>query len=238
MKRLFALSLIDASSLSHAQLWNNGEVANGVGLSVVSPSSTWGWGAQTNSFNSVADNFSVGAGLAWNVTSLDFFAYQTGATSFPLTNVTWSVVKGDVNSGSVVASGTTNATDGGLMGYRVTTTTLTNTQRGIYRAQADVTDFSLTEGNYWLRWSFVGAAGLAGPWQPSTSTGDVGNAMQAPNGGAYAAALDSGTGLGVEMPFLIYGDAMPAVPEPSTFALMLMGGLGVVLATRRRKQAR
>jgi len=235
LKKLIAVALIAGFGSAHAvDLFNNGAaVAGSPALSVIRTGGTsFGAGAQGSVPNSVADNFSVG-GPGWNVQSLSFFAYQSfAASAFTFTNATWSVISGDINLGTVVASGTTALTNGGLQGYRVTATTLTNLDRAIFRLDANVTDFSLTAGSYWLRWAMTGTAG-SGPWQPPTAAGTVGNAQQSiPDAPPYALYVDPGDQLGVEFPFIIQGSV---VPEPSTYAMLLAGGLVVVALARRRR---
>lgn len=235
MKRLVLLSVAAAACglANAAELYNNGPVAAG-GLSVLTtPATTFGFGAQTTAGNSVADDFTVGAGQTWNVQSLDFFGYQTGSTAFTFQQATWSVISGGIG-GSVVASGVTNVSSGGLQGYRVTSTTLTNTQRGIYEAQADVTDFSLSAGHYWLTWSLTGSL-ASGPWQPPTSDARTGNAMQSTTSGPFVTLIEAGSLLTVELPFAING-TVAAVPEPSSYMLMLAGGLVMAALVRRRRQ--
>jgi hypothetical protein len=236
MKRLVLLAALTASGLSQAaELYNNGPVVDGDGKSVlVLPSTTLGFGNNSGAGLAVADDFSVAAGVKWNVSSLDFYGYQTGATGFTFQNATWSIVSGDVNSGNVVASGVTAVSNGGRVGYRVTETTLNNKQRGIYDAHADVADFSLDAGHYWLRWSLSGS-GVSGPWQPPTSDGREGNAAQAGNGDPFTQLVDTGSGLSVELPFAVQG-TVSAVPEADTYA-MLLAGLGLVGALARRRQA-
>lgn len=242
MKRFALLTLaaaaaaISAGAAQAAELYNNGPVVNSSGKSIlVSPSTTFGLGAQTSAGNSVADDFTIAAGNSWNVSSLDFFSYQTGATSFTFQQATWAIRSGDANTGTIMASGVTNLTNGGLQGYRVTSTTLTNTQRGIYKAQADVADFSLGAGHYWLSWSLTGTA-ASGPWQPPVSDGRTGNAMQAATNGSFATWHDAGSTLTGEVPFVINGVAA-AVPEPSSYALMLAGAAVMLGVVRRRRQA-
>jgi hypothetical protein len=212
-------------AISHAAvLFDNGPVVNGTGLSILSaPATTLGFGAQTLSNNRVADNFSV-AGAGWNVSSLDFYSYQTSAVGFTFTTATWSIVSGDVNTGTIVASGTTAVTNGGLMGYRVTDTTLTATNRAIYRLSADIPDLILAAGAYYLTWSMDGTA-ASGPWAPPVvgSLG-TGNAFQSINNAAFAAVVDAGALQGADLPFTINGTAVNVgvVPEPATWLMMFV----------------
>lgn len=232
MKRLVLLSVAAAAcGLAHAaELYNNGPVVGADGFSEVA-GTTYGFGSQTSANNRVADDFMVSGG-GWNVQSLDFFSYQTGAVGFTFQQASWSVVSGTAD-GAVVASGVTNVTDGGVMGYRVLTGS-TATNRAIYKAQADVTDFSLADGHYWLVWSLTGTA-ASGPWQPPTSDAREGNAMQSSAGGAFIGLIDAGNDQTVELPFAING-ITAAVPEPSSYMLMLAGGLALAGMVRRRRQ--
>ncbi len=236
MKKLLVLGVIAvaATGSQAVELFNNGAATAGTPpLSVIRlGGSLLGAGAQSSIPNLVADNFSV-TGAGWNVESLNFFSYQSFAGSvFTFNSVTWSVVSGDVTSGTVVASGTTAVTNGGLAGYRVSSTTLTNTDRAIFQLNANVTDFSLPAGNYWLRWGMAGSL-ASGPWQPPTADGVVGNGVQSLANAAFAQVVDAGDGQGVEFPFIIQGSV---VPEPGSVALMLVGGLALVAAVRRRRQ--
>ncbi len=234
-KHLIALGLVAAFGQAQAvDLYSNGAAVAGTPpISVIRTGGTlFGAGAQVSANNFVADDFAV-SGPGWNVESLSFFSYQSFAGSaYTFSSVNWSVISGDVNSGTVVASGTgTAAANGGLQGYRVTSTTLTNTDRAIFRLNVDVADFNLAAGNYWVRWSMNGAL-ASGPWAPPTADGAFGNAQQGLAGAAFASVVDAGDGLGVEFPFIISGSV---VPEPGTWALMIAGGLAVVGASRRRK---
>ncbi len=238
MKQLVAIGLLAALGSAQAvELFSNGPVAAGgpPPISVIRAGGTlFGAGDQANLGNFVGDNFSVG-GLGWTVESLSFFGYQSfAANAFTFTGATWSIVSGDVNTGTVIASGTNAAvTNGGLAGYRVTSTTLTNTDRAIFRVNVDVPDFNLAPGNYWLRWGLTGTL-ASGPWQPPTSDGVVGNAVQALSNGAFNPVVDAGDTLGMEFPFVISGTVV-AIPEPGTWALFLAGGLAVGAMARRRR---
>jgi PEP-CTERM motif len=247
MKR-FALAAVAALSISvpavsqAAVLYDNGLVVptpGGVSL-LTSPASTFGFGSSTAAGTAVADSFSV-VGTSWNVESLDFYSYQTGAVGFTFLQATWSIISGDVNTGSVVASGVTNVTNGGLMGYRALSTTPTNTDRAIYRLSTDIPDLVLATGNYFLRWSLTGSA-ASGPWTPPIiGSPGAGNAAQltSTSGGLYNTLVEVGSGLNVELPFTINGTRAVtpgAVPEPATW-LMMFAGFALVGAGMRRRQA-
>ena len=226
-----ALSLLSGIAAA-AELYNNGPVVNGNGLSVLAaPAASLGYGMQAGSGNAVAEDFTV-TGAGWLVTSIDFFAYQNNATAFTLQNVSWSILSGDVNNGTVVASGTTALTNGGRVGYRVTAAAQGNTTKPIFRVSADIADVQLDAGHYWLTWSMTGTLS-SGPWQPPTSDAAVGNAMQSGSGGAFTALIDAGSGRNVSLPFVLNGNVSP-VPEPAA-ALLMLGGLACIGACRARR---
>ncbi|MYN40074.1 PEP-CTERM sorting domain-containing protein [Duganella sp. FT109W] len=234
MKKIAIAVLALVSSIANAgELYNNGPVVGSNGLSAIAPNATtFGFGDQSNVGNFVADDFTITVGKSWDISSLSFYGYQTGATGFSFTSATWSIVSGnDVNTGTVVAFGTTDVTNGGLAGYRVTDTTLNDTQRRIFKVDADITDITLASGHYWLAWGLAGT-GVSGPWQPPTSDARQGNAAQATGGGAFAQLVESGSDLSVELPFAVNG-TVSAVPEPETYA-MLLAGLGLIGLARRR----
>lgn len=236
MKRLAILGLMFASALSQAApLYSNGPVVAGDGLSVMAPGATvYGYGMQTASNQAVADNFSIAFGQSWNVASIDFYGYQTSSTGFTFSSAAWSIISGDVNTGTVAASGVSAVSNGGLLGYRVLPSQPGSTSRSIYDVHADVDDFVLGAGQYWLRWSLTGSL-ASGPWQAPTSDGVAGNAAQSVGGTPFS-TLSSGV-QGVELPFALNGNVVAsAVPEPATYSTMLMGlGIMGALALRRRR---
>ncbi|MYN17766.1 PEP-CTERM sorting domain-containing protein [Rugamonas sp. FT107W] len=234
MKKIaFAVLALVTGVANAGVLFNNGPVVDGDGKSILAPdASTLGFGNQSDAGNFVADDFNVTAGKSWNVSSLSFYGYQTNAGKFTFTSATWSIVSGDdVNTGKVVASGTSAVTNGGLAGYRVTDTTLNNKQRGIYQINADIADVTLGSGHYWLTWGVTGTA-ASGPWQPPTSDAREGNAAQTGAGLPFTTLFDDNNGLTSELPFTVNGTVV-AVPEPETYAMML-GGLGLIALARRR----
>ena len=117
---LTVLALALSGAAQAGALYNNGPVVGSNGKSVLAPTDqTLGFSMRTSSNLSVADDFTV-TGNGWLVTSLDFFAYQNSATAFTLQDVIWNILSGDINQRTVVASGKTTLTNGGLVGYRVT----------------------------------------------------------------------------------------------------------------------
>jgi hypothetical protein len=110
-------------------------------------------------------------------------------------------------------------TNGGLAGYRVTSTPLTNTERAVFRVDVDIPDVTLAPGRYWLHWGLTGSLS-SGPWQPPTADGALGNAVQRVSAAAFALLVDSGDQLDFEFPLAIQG---AVVPEPGTWAMILAG---------------
>ncbi|MGB0217360.1 MAG: hypothetical protein ACPF9E_18160 [Alteromonas oceani] len=240
MKKLILTLMLSATPLvsQAALLYSNGPVVDGSGLSVLAPTANvLGFGAQTINANAVADDFSIAVGESWTITDLDFFGYQTNASAFTFESVNWSIVSGDVNTGTVIASDTSLVTNGGLQGYRVSSDT-SATNRGIYLANADIDDLFLGAGDYWLRWSLTGSDSFSGPWVPVVSDARTGNAQQSIAGGLFETLNDSGNQLTVELPFSVNGSATTnEVSAPSVLAIFGLGLLSLAGARRRRKAA-
>ncbi|WP_338846029.1 PEP-CTERM sorting domain-containing protein [Massilia sp. W12] len=212
------------------ELYDNGPVVNANGKSAISGART-AYGYAVNSSAVVADDFKVSDNQVWNIGQFDFFAYQTNATNFGFQSVTWSLVKDLPDGTEVMASGTTSVSNGGLVGHRVLNDSSTSTARKIYRLQADVQDFNLSAGHYWLRWSITGNSSFSGPWVPQTADGRDGNGQQ--NTGNGWADIDT---LTADLPFAVHG-TVAVVPEAETWAMMLAGLGGLGMLARRRRQA-
>lgn len=214
-----------AGSVANAQLWDNGAIVDGSGLSIIDPGGTLlGAGHQANLGNTVADDFS--AADEWNITGLSFFAYQSFAGgAYTFTGASWEITDSHGDPISLTSSAVSN---GGLVGYRVTSTTLTNQDRAIFRVDVTGLNVNLPAGSYVIRWGLTGSL-ASGPWAPYIpgSMGS-GNSQQSLTGGAYAPLLDAGSGQGVELPFIINGTVVPA---PTSLALLGLAGF----AARRRR---
>jgi len=241
VKKLTIIAIAAVAGVSSAAIFENGPVINGnsggaggdMPNSILTSSETlFGFGTQSFLGNMMADNFTV-TGAGWNVSRLAFYSYQSFATTgFTFTGANVSIVTGsDPNAGTVVLNLTNAAVaNDGFVGYRVTSTTLKNEDRSIYRVGVAAA-LSLSPGNYMLRWSLAGSA-PSGPWTPPvTPAGPNGNGYRAIENGLYKAAMDTGSDLRQEIPFQITYDV---VPEPATM-LALGAGLAAIAARRRRK---
>jgi hypothetical protein len=78
--------------------------------------------------------------------------------------------------------------------------------------------------------------GVASPFVPPVSDGCTGNAAQN-SGLGYVQLTDGGSVVTVEPPFAIYG-TVGAVPEATSAAMLLAGGVLVLGVARRRRSPR
>ena len=183
------------------------ELATSLGLSTI------GFGAQIASNNSVADDFTIPVGETWEVSSLEFFTYQTGSTTTStINNLQLRIWNGAPDAGGTVVYGdlsTNMLSSTSFSGvYRVTSTTLTNNQRPIMSVRANLpSPVTFTAGTYWIEYRFGGSL-TSGPWAcPIAITGQTitGNGKQNING-TWNNLIDGGTGNPAQgLPFIISG---------------------------------
>ncbi len=227
------LSLAFAVSAHAALLWDNGSLVNQPGAgagganvsAIAAGENTYGWGMQSAQGNRVADDFTIGVGQTWMLSSAEVFGYQTGST----TTSTFSALSLRIWQGAPGASGSSIIWDSSSVEqllttsftgiYRTTATDLTNTARPIMSLQSGLGGTVLGAGTYWLDWSAAGSLS-SGPWCPPVPPGNAGNALQQTSTG-WVAALDSFSGHQPDFAFRIHGtDLGGAVPEPSTYGLL------------------
>ncbi len=221
---LTAVGLIGGSAVGDV-LYDNGPLvtnpgagAGGADASAVQGSvgnTTLGLGHQLAGAtdNRVADDFTVTDPNGWTISTITFFAYQTGSTTdSTITAVNlriWDGPPGQASSSVVFGNTSTNVlqstTWSGI--YRTGQATLMATDRPI---MADVVAVNtlLPQGNYWLDWQSAGSL-ASGPWAVPITVVDAagtGNALQSVDGGTtYALATDGGSGAPLGMPFIIEG---------------------------------
>lgn len=243
MKLITILGIAAMSAVSFGQLWSQNTLANNIGVgpgggdmsNLETNEGTFGFGAQTANNNIVADDFTVG-GLGWNITSLRFYSYQTGATAPSITGVNFAI-DSDLTSTTVAASGTVTATFTNI--YRAVAGNTTDTARRIQQVDVTGLNINLAAGTYWLKWNFSGT-GTSGPWQPHIpgSLATYGNnGQQSIAAGVFAPVFSDSLAvppvLGADMPFQVYGTEV--VPEPATMGLL---ALGAAFVARRRKNSK
>ena len=193
---------------------NAGGGAGGADASAVQTAvlqSTYGFGHQVVNGNRVADDFTVPAG-GWNISTITFYAYQTGSTTTTTINdVRLQIWDGVPGVGNVVfGDTTTNRLAGSSWSniYRVLDTGLTDSTRPIM-ADVVTVNTTLPAGTYWLDW-MTGGTLASGPWAPPVTlpgqTAKPGaNGMQSLAGAAFAPAIDTGSGAVQDFPFVIEG---------------------------------
>ena len=161
----------------------------------------------------MADDFTSAAN--WNLDSMKFFGYQTGAVASSITGVYVQIWDGNPSAGGTVVWGdlTTNRLQrtGFSNIYRALSTTPTNCDRRIQEVVA-TTSGSLPAGQYWVQWGLTGSL-ASGPWCPPVTISGVavtGDALQlTPTG--WTAALN-GTTSPNGAPFIVYGESGAACP--------------------------
>lgn len=163
----------------------------------------------------IADDFTI-TGNAWNISSIEFYGYQTGSTitsSFtaafcrifngvpgqPGTSVIW----GDTTTNRLLFTAFTNI-------YRVNVSG--NNQRPIMKIVLNTSGLTLPAGNYWIEFSTLGSLS-SGPWCPYVTidnTPVTGNGIIFLGTANGYAPLNNTYGQGV--PFKIYGSQGTANP--------------------------
>ncbi len=183
----------------------------------------------------IADDFIINSSGGWDITSLDFYAYQTGSTTTStITDLRILIFDGDP---SLPTSS--------LIWGDETTNRLSNTEwSGMYRVQESTSgaavnrpimkntanlNLHLEPGTYWLVWQTGGTLG-SGPWAPPITINGLsttGNGKQSLDGlSTYFEVLDSGTNTAQGFPFQVYGTAIEHVPLSNwtiIFSLLIIG---------------
>ena len=248
MKKTLLLAISLATTLNFAQTYNNGglntgattksgvaaptgytwsEVQNNTGNTTESNTSAGYGGTYSSTASSLflADDFTIPAGETWNITSIDFFAYQTGytGTTSPFNTVRVNIFSSDPSvSGaiSVFGNDTTNRFASGtdsnmyrIFNSQVPTGSTPGTTRKIWKVTAN-TPVSLTAGTYWIKYQIQNVVTAnAGFLPPVTIPGTRGlagfNAKQndAING-TWINLIDSGNPTSapdypMDMPFVV-----------------------------------
>ncbi|HCN47854.1 MAG TPA: hypothetical protein DIT10_01935 [Chryseobacterium sp.] len=174
----------------------------------------------------LADDFTIPAGNQWQITKIDFFAYQTGytGTTAPFNTARVNIYSSDpsvAGAVSVFGDDTTNrfsaGTDSGI--YRIgssiipTTVTAPLTNRKIWKVTAN-TPVTLGPGTYWIKYQLQNVTPASGGFFPPVTLPDTRglptfNAKQFDAiGGTWVSIIDDGNpttapDYPLDMPFVI-----------------------------------
>ncbi len=177
---------------------------------------TYGPSASYAAGYSVADDVILTEG--YDISSIEFFAYQTNEIAPTISQVYVQVWEGDPSAGGTVVWGDLVIGIIGGASYananRVLESDQSATNRQINRVIADTDGLTLDPGSYWIEWSFEGF-GASGPWAaPVVILGEstTGNAMQF-NGTDWTGLLDGGTSTPYGLPFIMYGTPTVGVKD-------------------------
>lgn len=206
------------SGILTAQVYTNGNLSTGTtssGGSTAPAGFTWselqpginnfGFGANIDAGNSLADDFTITGTVNWLVDSVKVYAYSTNyaGTTSPFNRVFMQIYNADPSTGSptpVWGDFTTNRFDHAVSAkmYRIANAVNPGpTNRQIWEITVPV-NFSLTPGHYWIEWSLGTITGVTSNFTPAstvvgTTTQPGNNALAHDiNGGTWSSAMDSG----------------------------------------------
>ena len=244
---VFATQMTKASELQNfgSFLYSNGPIvtSSGTGIggadeSVLQNNSlsllSFGTGHQANADLRVADDFTVPQS-GWQVSSIDFFAYQTGETASTITSINlriWDGIPSDPGSQIIFGDTSTNflgsTANSGIL--RVDENTQGNDNSRQLAISNVPVNLMLSAGTYWLDWQSTGT-GNSGPFVPHVTIpgqDTTGNALLSTNNGAsYATLVDTGSQTAQGLPFIINGSAGTgqspvAVPSVSAIGILVL----------------
>ncbi|MDC8104173.1 T9SS type A sorting domain-containing protein [Chryseobacterium sp. PTM-20240506] len=249
MRKILLIAIITIANFTLAQTYTNGglstgttsksgvtapagytwsEVQNNTGNTTESNTSS-GYGGTYSSTTSsffIADDFTIPPGAQWQISTIDFFAYQTGytGTTSPFNTVRVNIFSSDPSvSGAVSVFGndTTNRYTTGVdyNTYRIfnsavpTSASVPGTTRKIWKITAS-TPVTLNAGTYWIKYQLQNAITANAGFLPSvTIPGSRGlasfNAKQNNAvAGTWISLIDDGNpttapDYTVDMPFII-----------------------------------
>ena len=220
---------------------NVGAGDNGADLSVL-PSDSLGMASLGFNYDSsyemsLADDFSVGDS-GWTITEIVTFGYQgdSGTTSsFTSLNIRiWDGLPGNSNSTVIWGDLTTNVLTASEWtgAYRVSETTLNDTDRAIMQNTAGDLAIDLAPGSYWLEFRAAGDPGSFVYANPLAEAGVSvpGNAVRSDDDGdTYDGLHDGGNFSAQGFPFIING--VTPIPSPAGIAVLA----AVILVHDRRR---
>ncbi|HNY02910.1 MAG TPA: IPTL-CTERM sorting domain-containing protein [Bacteroidales bacterium] len=230
-------------------LYDNGPLYNSVGTGAGGAnesyldfsSNSYGSNASVDLGYVVTDDFTIASGT-WNISSIDFYAYQTNSgTTSTFTAVYVAIYSGSPDVGTLVwGDYSTNRLGSAVFSNVYRTQTLGNgsATRPIMKVTANTPGLTLPAGTYWVEYGFSGSLS-SGPWVPPTvpATQITGNAMQW-IGSGYA-MVENPVGYARDLPFTVNGEVVaPTIPTLSEWGLIIFGiallGFGTFFLLRRR----
>jgi hypothetical protein len=200
-------------------LFDNGPVFNSTGtgsgganesIYYQGGTATYGSGCQYAINYYLADDFTIPAGKAWTIDSINFYSYQTNSTTVStITGIyvrIWNGNPGEAGSAVIWGDMTTNIIGNTYFVnvYRVSSVN-GGTDRPVMKVVANTTGLSLNAGTYWVEWACTGTLS-SGPWAPPvvTTVYITGNAIQTLDGGGTYHYLTYNT-YGQGFPFVVNG---------------------------------
>ncbi len=207
-----------------AQPYNNGNLSTGPTSSggVAAPAGynwseiqpgilNFGYGANIGAGLTLADDFTVPAGVGWSITKFTFYGYSTGATPnvTPFNDLRFQIFNTDPSVGSpvpVYGNLTTNKFTGSTNVFLYRVAVPPGTTRQIWTVEATIPATTFGPGHYWIEWENGTIVAGASNFTPGKTV--VGTVTQAGNnakthtiGGAWSTVGAAEGGNEQDLPF-------------------------------------
>lgn len=242
---LFAQPYVNGNLSTGAVSSNGTNAPAGFTWSEVQPGNDvagYSMGINATNLFALADDFTIPAGMTWNISDLNVYLYSTGhvPTTSPFNDMRVAIYNTDPSVGNptpVYGNLTTNVYTSGTATsmYRIFTG-VPGTTRRIFEVKANLPGLTLTGGQYWIVWQVFTSPGITSNFAPASTV--AGTQTQAGNNAkqyesvsnTWSTIVDGVDDLAQDLPFVLNYTTSCTGPTP-TISVSPNGGCGPVTLT-------